>query len=93
MVAPASVGGAAEVRSLAGMLSGPDQENAVVEGVQELHRRDPRLSADRIIDILVAADCAGHQSRLGSIYDPVRRTSVITGQVNAIITKFPPGSG
>ncbi len=93
MVAPASVGGAAEVQTLAAMLSGPDQENAIIAGTQELHRRDHSLSADRIIDILVAADCAGHQARLGSAYDPAQRTKVIASQVNAIVKTFPPGGG
>ncbi len=92
-VAPASVGGAAEVQSLAGMLSGPDQENAVNAGAQELHRRDPHLSKDQITDILIAADCAGHRDRLGTIYDPAQRTKVIAGQVDAIMAKSPPGGG
>ncbi len=65
MVAPASVGGAAEVRSLAGMLSGPDKENAITEGAQDLHRRNRALPADRITDILIAADCEGQRSSAG----------------------------
>jgi hypothetical protein len=91
MVAPASVGGAAEVQALSGRLSGADQQNAITQGALELHRRDPSLGADRIIDILIAADCAGHRARLGTIYDPKQRTAIIAAQVNAILIKSGPG--
>jgi hypothetical protein len=92
MVAPASVGGAVEVRSLAGMLSGPDNENAITESAQELHRRDHTLSADQITDILIAAECEGQRARIGASYDRAQRTRRISRQVDAVMTTVPAGS-
>ncbi len=92
MVAPASVGGAAEVKSLSGMLSGPDNENAITESAQELHRRDHTLGADQITDILIAAECEGQSARTGSTYDRAQRTRRISKQVDAVMATVPAGS-
>ena len=92
MVAPPSVGGAAEVRSLAGMLSGSDNENAITEGAQDLHRRDHTLSADRITDILIAADCEGQRSATAATYNREARTRLISKRVEAVVDKMPTGS-
>ncbi len=62
-VAPASIGGAAFVAGLSGRLAGPDRENSITEAIGAIHQRDPSLGADRITDILIAADCPVAASR------------------------------
>jgi hypothetical protein len=92
MVAPAAVGGAGEVRSLSTLLSGSDSENAIIEGAQELHRRDPALPADRITDILIAADCEGQRSSAGGTYNRAERTKLISKKVEMVMPTLPHSS-
>ncbi|AYJ84558.1 hypothetical protein D3Y57_00025 (plasmid) [Sphingomonas paeninsulae] len=87
---PASVGGAEQVRSLAGMLAGPDNENAIAESARALHRRDARLSSSQITNILIAAECEGRKASGGAGYNPANRTKQISKQVEAIMLTLPP---
>jgi hypothetical protein len=89
MVAPASVGGASEVRAIASTLSGQDRENAIAEAVRILHQRDPALGSARITDILIAADC--ERPRINEATRPLQDKDVkdISRQVEAIMSGVP----
>jgi len=56
-VVPAKLGGATYLGGLTERLAGPDRENVVLEAVQDMRKKDPALTPDEMIDILIAADC------------------------------------
>jgi len=57
LVAPPAIGGAKAITSLTPLLAGGNWENEVDEAAARFRRADPSISADAVLDVMIAADC------------------------------------
>lgn len=82
---PASVD-AAYVSTLTRRLAGDDRENSITEAIAELRRRDPKIAADTITNILIAADCPNVITEPNSEIDHEReRVARLRAQVEVLL--------